>query len=108
MLLREVHLLLLISLSGGQETFMGLRNSLGNSGLARGDEIKWTQSLPYTSYLPALPQWDNKYGIMQVGASKHVLINVLCISRNTLKPSAPTGPRSASTDHSLWIIPFPT
>lgn len=77
MLLREVHLLLLISLSGGQETFMRLRNSLGNSGLARADEIKW--SLPYTFYLPALLQWDNKYGIMQVGASKHVLINVCCV-----------------------------
>lgn len=80
MLLREVHLLLLISLSGGQETFIGLRNSLGNSGLARGDEIKWTQRLPYTSYLTALLQWDNKYGIMQVGDSKQVLMCVVYFS----------------------------
>lgn len=69
-LLREVYLLLLISFSGGQETFRGLRNSLRNSGLARRDEIKWTQSLPYTSYLSAFLQWDNTYGIREVEVSK--------------------------------------
>lgn len=70
--------------------------------------IKWTQSLPYTSHLTALLQWDNKYGIIQVEDSKLLFMCVLGISHKALKVFAPPGPCSASTEHSWPITPFPT